>query len=271
MGTVFRYQNAQGGLVYSDRPPDPQQGERYAPQAETENQCYAGMFCGRKAPEKTDYQKSKEYIDATKKHIPKIQEYMDVLSYLRSHDEAGLRAAMKELQQKNPRAWIELQKSPLFKDMKEMSQFDNTVKAGTKAVANRVAGKADSPSDFMNAWYDRIKTNAQARGYVESKPNLSALAKSSSATRVAAGTAVSRVAGTVFQFGMEALNPEVASSTGVIALRYRLDTLAGIHPGWSGETLDMTDPKYAEILGHISTGDYRSAKNAMDAWVEKHR
>lgn len=270
MGTVYKYQNANGGLVYSDHPPDPHQGERYAPHEDTNNQCYAGMFCGQKPKEQTDYQKARGYVDAAKKHIPKIQEYVDVLSYLRSHDEAGFRAALRELQQKNPRAWIELQKSSLFKDVREAAHFENTIKAGTKAASNRVLGKPDGASDFMNAWYDRVKTNAQARGYLESKPNLSALAKSTSATRVATATAVSRVAGTVFQVEIEMLNPERAEDGGKIALRFRLDKLAGIYPGWSGEPIDIASPLYSEILNYIASGDYRSAKAAMDAWVKNH-
>lgn len=270
MATVYRYQNAQGGMVYSDRPPDPHQGERYAPHQETDNQCYAGMFCGQKPKEKTDYQQARGYMDAAKKHIPKMQEYVDVLSYLRSHDEAGFRAALQELQQKNPRAWMELQKSPLFRNVREAAQFDNSVKAGTKAVSNRILGKPDSVEDVMSAWFDRVKTNAQARGYMESKPNLTALAKSSSATRAAAGTAASRVLGPIVQLGTEMLNPEVAIDTGKIGLRFRLDKLAGIYPGWSGEKIDIASPLYGEILNDIATGDYVSAKAAMDAWVHSH-
>ena len=258
-------------MVYSDRPPDPQDGDRYLPHDDTNNQCYAGMFCGDKPKEQTDYQKAREYADAAKKHIPKIQEYLDVLSYLRSHDEAGFRSALRELQQKNPRAWMELQKSSLFRNVREAAQFDNTVKAGAKVVSNRVVGKSDSAADFMNAWYDRMKTNAQARGYVDSKPNLSALAKSSSATRVAAATAVSRVTGSIFQVEMEMLNPERAEDVSKIALRFRLDKLAGIYPGWSGEPIDIASSLYAEIQNNIASGDYRSAKAAMDTWVNNRR
>ena len=266
MATVYRYKNAQGGLVYSDQLPDPHKGERFEPSAETTNQCYAREFCGNKKEGKSDSDKAKTYISAARKHIPKLQEYAQVLNYLRSHDEAGFKTAMKELQQKNPRAWIELQKSPMFKNIPGTARVEDGIKAATK-----IGTKPQDLDNYMEAWYDNIKKTAQARGYVDSKPSLSAIANSTSTFRMAAGTAVSRVAGTGVQFGMEALNPETATSVGVTALRYRLDTLAGIHPGWSGKQMDITDPEYGEILGFLSTGDHRSAKRAMDAWEAAHR
>ena len=90
MATVYRYKNAQGGLVYSDQLPDPHKGERFEPSAETTNQCYAREFCGNKKEGKSDSDKAKTYISAARKHIPKLQEYAQVLNYLRSHDEACL-------------------------------------------------------------------------------------------------------------------------------------------------------------------------------------
>ncbi|QNP49094.1 hypothetical protein [Diaphorobacter aerolatus] len=266
MATLYKYQNASGGLVYSDRPPDPHAGERYAPQGETDNRCYARMFCGEKPRDKSDYQKAKEYTAAAQKHIPKLKEYVEMLDYLRSHDEAGFRAAMKELQQKNPRAWMELQKSPLFRNPKEISQFENSVKAGAKILT-----KPGDAQSYMDGWYERVKTNAQARGYVESKPELVPLAKSNASVRTAAGSAVSRVGGTILQFEMAALDPDTGRSVGVIALRFRLDTLAGFHPGWTGTPMDIAGDEYQEISGYLSSGDYSSAKAAMDSWVAKHR
>ena len=35
--------------------------------------------------------------------------------------------------------------------------------------------------------------------------------------------------------------------------------------------MNIADPEYAEILGFINTGDYRSAKRAMDTWEASHR
>ena len=266
MATVYRYKNAQGGLVYSDQLPDPHKGERFEPSAETTNQCYAREFCGNKKEGKSDSDKAKTYISAARKHIPKLQEYAQVLNYLRSHDEAGFKTAMKELQQKNPRAWIELQKSPMFKNIAGTAHVEDGIKAATK-----IGTKPKDLENYKEAWYDRIKKTAQARGYVDSKPSLSAIANSTSSVRVAAGTAVSRVGGTVLQFALEALKPETGTSGGAFALRFRLDTFAGHHPGWSGKQMNIADPEYAEILGFINTGDYRSAKRAMDTWEASHR
>ena len=283
MGTIFKYQNSNGGLVFSDTPPDPHKGERYSSHEETSNQCYANMFCGNQEvkKEKTDHEKAKEYIAATQKHIPKIKEYLEVLSYLKNHDEAAFKAALNELQAKNPKAWISLQKSPLFKDLQEIKQFENNAKAGAKVLSNQAAGKATSSADFMDAWYARIKTNAQSRGYVEGKPNLSSLAASRLAPMASAGVAFGRVAGVPMQIATEALNPQNAGAFGQKRLFDRLDKLAqkefvwdkvhGNKQEWTGKQLSEDSQEYETIRHLIVSGQYIAAQKMMDDWVRDNK
>lgn len=248
--------------MYSDRPPDSRKDERYAPHVDTENRCYAGMYCGekpQKPKEKTDYERAKEIISAARTHIPKIPEYIDALAYIRSHNEAEFQAALKELQQKNPKAWIELQKSPLFSELKESRQFNNTVNTVAKTVSNPDKVLSNS-AEYLER---RAITNAQQRGYAP-KPNPSAASKFMATS--AAGTAISRVGGTVLQAEMMLLDAEnVGKPMAVIQLKSRLKILETHH-------MLMNDtPEYQEIYMFIALGDYISAKNAMDDWVQKHK
>ena len=283
MSTIFKYTDSSGRIIISDTPPDPHKGQRFAPSDLTSNQCYASMFCGNPEvkKEKTDHEKAKEYIAATQKHIPKIKEYLEVLSYLKSHDESAYKAFMNELETKNPKAWILFQKSPQLKSLQEIKQFDNNAKAGAKVISSQVTGKALSNDDFLEAWYARIKTNAQSRGYVEGKPNLSSLAASRLAPMTSAGVAFGRVAGVPLQIATEALNPQNADMFGRKRLLDRLDKLSqkefvwdkvhGNKQEWTGKQLSEDSQEYLTIRQLIAIDQYQEKKKMTDDWVRDNK
>mgnify|MGYP003599659488 CR=1 FL=1 len=281
--TTYKYTDSNGRVIYSDSPPDPHKGQRFAPSDLSSNQCYTNMFCGN--PEvkkkKTDYEKAKEYIADAQKHIPKIKEYLEVLSYLKSHDEAAYKVFMNELETKNPKAWILFQRSPQLKSLQEIKQFDNNAKAGAKVISSQVTGKALSNDDFLDAWYARVKTNAQSRGYVEGKPNLSSLAASRLAPMTSAGVAVGRVAGVPLQIGTWALDPQNAVMGGEYMLRRQLEKLAkreyvwdqvhGNKQEWTGKQLADTSEEYLTIKHLIDSGQYIAARKMMDDWMRDNK
>lgn len=283
MGTLFKYTDTNGRIIISDTPPDPHKGQRFAPHDSTSNQCYANMFCGNPEvkKEKTDHEKAKEYIAATQKHVPKIKEYLEVLSYLKSHDEVAYKNFMNELEKKNPKAWILFQKSPQLRNLQEIKQFDNNAKAGAKVISSQVTGKALSSDDFLDAWYARVKTNAQSRGYVEGKPNLSKLAASRLAPMTSAGVAFGRVAGVPLQIATEAMDPQNAGAYGKKRLYDRLDKLAkkefiwdkvhGNKQEWTGKQLGDDTQEYETIKHLIDTDQYIAAIKMMDDWVRDNK
>jgi len=213
----------------------------------------------------SDYQKAKDDIGVARTHIPNIQKYADGLANIRARNEGKFRAALKELQQKNPVAWIKLQEYPLFRAPNESSQFNNTVKVVTKTVAK----PGDIVSNSVEYGLNRAATNAQETGLIP-KPNPSTVSKVM--TTNAAATAVSRAGGVFLQVGLEALNPEDAPTRARGMLLWRLRQLEGREGSdWMGTPLMNDTDEYLMIHQNIVSGDPKVAIKMMDDWVEKHK
>jgi len=264
MAPIYHYQDAQGRDIYGDTPPNQNNGDRWpATPANRTNQDYARRFIidqpPRESKAESDYKFAKEVIAAVRKYIPNAEKYIDALNYLRSHDEAAFQAALRELRQKNPRAWIELQKSPLFRE--KVPQGYNNLRAFVRTVSDGAQGKSIFPS-VMDSVVEHVVTEAKKRGYVQ---EITAAVKQG----VGASTAVVGVASIFFQIEMDLLRAENAELAGQNVLLDLLGRIKTPPPGWSGKLLMEDMPEHEEIRLLIYQGKYIDAREKMIEWVKE--
>jgi len=130
---IYKHTDAAGKVTYSDRPvTEPGTAEVLRSDGT------------RKEKPREDDDKAKQFsearslIKAAQKHGGKINDYIQELDYLRTHNPVKLDAALKELRESDPKLWLELQKHPQFRPLVESLSFNKNstryLEAGVEAV-----------------------------------------------------------------------------------------------------------------------------------------
>lgn len=280
MTGIYKQVLSDGRIVYTDSPRGQGSIQAIKPGQSAE-------------PEKTQAQRDHEVAAAAIKKapsiIPTVEQYLAYVDYLRHHSPARLDRVMRELKVVDPQTWLKLQKHPQFKSL------HNTVtglKAGEKHLTAAIGFASGDFSGAGKGWLERSLKDLMKRdrfgpfaelaekAAATTKPTNPAMAAdlaynakagaaadaglkaSKAAMRSGGATVVSRVGGTFLGFFTEALKPENASNTAVLAYVYRRNELIK-----RGVLLDEDQWKTQELL---SQGKYPELKAYMDDAVQRY-
>ena len=252
MGGIFRTVDKDGKVTFTDRP---------AGQAGASVQSWKPGDAGAaKSRAEADYDTARQDIALARKHVPNLVQYLDYLDYLRHHSPIRFDRLMQQLQHDDPQVWLKLQKYPQFQPLgrslgmakagevrlalaagvatgnyggsiakwaestlKDLMKRDGYyadvlgAKATTLPQPPRRTYSASRLGQYMAAEVPRQEAAATAVG--------KELQKGREALRSGAATAFSRVGGSILDVEIAALDPDTASSVGVIMFRRRIDAM----------------------------------------------
>jgi len=282
MGGIYRIVRPDGSIEYSDQPSGPGEVDSLGRKAaEPEEKPY-------------DHDETKAMVSEARKRIPKMQDYLNYLEYLRNHRPFQLDRVLQELQAEDPKTWLKLQKDPMFRPLRntqlgvkagekhlgsviEMIRgnytgstekwLENSVKAMMKRdrwgpYASASLGAAAStlpppkPPTYSNSPLGQYLKVEDARAATASKAVAKDLQAMKSTFRAARATSFTRLAGPVVDVGMAALDPEKATAIGIVALRLRAQKL------YERGIIDVE--QWAESQNLLSQGRYVEMKKMMD-------
>lgn len=287
MGGVFRIVDKDGQVTFSDRPAG---GDGASVQPWKPGDAGKGRSEAAPAKAQADYDTARQDIALARKHIPNLAQYLEYLDYLRHHSPLRFDRLMKELQHDDPQVWLKLQKYPQFQPL---SRALGMARAGESRLALATGIATGNYGGSMAKWAEstlkdlmkrdgyyadvlgakastlpqppkRVYSASRLGQYMAAEvPRQEAAAtaaakdlqKAREGMRTGAATAFSRVGGTILDVEIAALDPERASSVGVILLRRRIDAMVG-----SG-ALSSDDEQPRQLL---SQGKYVELKKYLD-------
>jgi len=288
MGGIFRTVDKDGNVTFTDRPTGPA-GANAQPWKPGDS----GKSDPKGAPKtaaQADYDTAKQDIALARKHIPNLVQYLEYLDYLRHHSPIRFDRLMQQLQHDDPQVWLKLQKYPQFQPL---SRALGMAKAGENRLALAAGIAVGNYGGSIDKWAEstlkdlmkrdgyyadvlgakattlaqpprRVYSASRLGQYLASEvPRQEAAAtaaakdlqKGREMLRAGAASAFSRVGGTILDVEIAALDPDKASSLGIIMLRKRIDAMVGTG------ALAADDEQPQQLL---SQGKYIELKKYLD-------
>ena len=94
-----------------------------------------------------DHKQVKDIIKEVQKRVPKLNDYLEYLDYLRNHRPHQLDRVLHELRKEDPQTWLKLQKYPQFKPLRETAlgfkAAEKNLGAGIGLVRGSITGSAE--------------------------------------------------------------------------------------------------------------------------------
>ncbi|GLS05839.1 hypothetical protein GCM10007860_29980 [Chitiniphilus shinanonensis] len=155
MASLYKITDAYGNVEYSDRPPLDPRGRKV-------ESVQPGRGMDRDA--RADYQQAQTLIGEAKKRIPKLNDYLNYLEYLRRNRPTHMAAVMAELKRQDPQTWLLLQRYPQFRLLSEsmigMKAGSKNLEAAAGGLAGLFTGKF---SGTLEKWLETSVKDAMKR------------------------------------------------------------------------------------------------------------
>ncbi|RIX47543.1 MAG: DUF4124 domain-containing protein [Rhodocyclales bacterium GT-UBC] len=250
MADLYRIVRPDGRIEYTDHP------------GVVENLTNGGFKRDEQKRVPLDHNAITSAIKEIQKRIPKLNDYLDYIDYLRHNKPRAFDAVMKELERSDIKTYIALQKHPQFRPLgqtlvglkagekslalgaglatggftgskekwlestvKDMMKRDNWGPYAKVLGARASTLPAPPAPIYSNSRLGQYLKTDDARAAATSKEAATALEKARAGVRAARGMAAPRVLGPIVDLGLGALDPENASTSGKIALKLKAQKL----------------------------------------------
>jgi hypothetical protein len=288
---VYRIVHEDGSVEYTDVPtstPDlrPAPGQQDRPAKQTTEEQH------RKA-----YERAKTLMKEAQKRIPKVQDYLEYIAYLRTNSPARFDYVMRELKKGDFDTWLKLQKYPRFRPLGDtvlgvkagermiglglgsatgsfMGSFEKFAETTLKSMMARDGWNPDvlgAKSTTLPTPPAPVYSGSKLGNWLKqeeatlvraAKAAASELEGSSAALRAAKGTAISRAGGPVLDTLTGFLDPNIAQATGVTQLSERARKL------YERGVLDVE--QWDEVTTLLGQSKYDEARKFMDDATHKY-
>ncbi len=285
---VFRAVDAQGRVIYGDAPP---------PGARSYTVIHGNGKREEVSPDNNQDQ-VRSAIKEAQRRIPKLNDYLEYLDYLRHRNPMRFERVLTELQREDPQTWLKLQQYPQFRSLKQTAlgprSASKHIEAGIGLATGKWNGSVEkwletTVKDMMKR--DRFGPYAPVLGskastlptppapsYSNSRlgqrlkiddaaaaRNASAAAKeleaSRAAVRASRATAITRAGGPLLDLGIGALDPNTFSGISAIeGLRLKRTLVAkGI----------LTPEEGDDLPGMMARGEFDRVRAMIEAGAER--
>lgn len=285
-GPVYRVVRPDGSVEFTDAP----QG------AGTIEAVRPGQQARTRSDEQNrqDYDQARKLIKEAQKRIPKINDYLDYLSYLRSNSPRKLDLVLQELQKTDPKAWLALQKYPQFRPLRDtlvgVKAGERSLTAGLGLATGSFGGSAEkwlesSVKDLMKRdrwgpYADVLGAKASAlpapkaptysnsrlgqylkvedaRQAAAAKQSAKELESARAGVRTARATAATRALNPLLDLAMAALDPDVFKGSSSFLLEVKLKR------AYASGLLD--EEQFSTVHNLMSEGKYAELAEFMKA------
>lgn len=282
MGGLYRVDRPDGSVEFTDAPSGAGRIDALSPE-------------GRARPEREsrsyDHKQVKDLIKEVQKRVPKINDYLEYVDYLRSHSPIRFDRVMGDLRRTDPETWLKLQKHPQFRPLREsalgLKAAEKHLSAGIGFATGNVTGSAEkwletTVKDMMKR--DRFGPYAEVLGskastlpaavptfsrsrlgqYMQiedarlakaAKDVAKELEVSRAAIRGGFATAISRPAGVLLDIGLAALDPDMHGSVTNIVVETKL------RKAWAAGVLN--DEQYETAHNLMSQGKFKDMQDYL--------
>ncbi|MEO3711530.1 DUF4124 domain-containing protein [Roseateles flavus] len=289
-GPVYRVVRPDGRVEFTDTP----QG------AGTVEAVRPGQQARTRSDEqnKQDYDEAKKLIKEAQKRIPKINDYLDYLSYLRSNSPRKLDLVLQELQKSDPKAWLALQKYPQFRPLRDtlvgVKAGERSLTAGLGLATGSFGGSAEKwlessvkemmKRDRWGPYADVLGAKAStlpapkaptysnsrlgqylkvedARQAAAAKQSAKELESARAGIRTARATAATRVLNPLLDLGIGALDPDVFRG---------ISAIEGMRLGKKLVDKGILEPEEAlELRSLMAQGKFDEARALIDQGIKR--
>lgn len=289
-GPVYRVVRPDGSVEFTDTP----QG------AGTIEAVRPGQQARTRSDEqnKQDYDEAKKLIKEAQKRIPKINDYLDYLSYLRSNSPRKLDLVLQELQKSDPKAWLALQKYPQFRPLRDtligVKAGERSLTAGLGLATGSFGGSAEKwlessvkemmKRDRWGPYADVLGAKAStlpapkaptysnsrlgqylkvedARQAAAAKQSAKELESARAGIRTARATAATRVLNPLLDLGIGALDPDVFRG---------ISAIEGMRLGKKLVDKGILEPEEAlELRSLMAQGKFDEARALIDQGIKR--
>jgi len=193
-----------------------------------------------------DHKQVKDIIKEVQKRVPKLNDYLEYLDYLRNYRPLQLDRVLNELRNEDPQTWLKLQKYPQFRPLREtalgIKAAEKNIGAGIGLATGSITGSAEkwletsvkdmmkrdrfgpyapvlgskastlpapNPPTYSNSRLGQYLKVEDARSIEAAKETAKAGEASRAALRTAKATAVTRALNPLLDLGIGALDPDV--------------------------------------------------------------
>lgn len=137
MGGIYRIIRPDGSVEFTDVPSGPGRIDTGSRSASDERAH--------------DHKQVKDLIKEAQKRIPKINDYLNYLEYLRHHRPLQFDRVMRELQRDDPQTWLKLQKYPQFRPLHQTALG---LKAAEKHIGAGIGLSTGSMTGSVEKWLE---------------------------------------------------------------------------------------------------------------------
>ncbi|MDR0777365.1 MAG: hypothetical protein LBE81_12120 [Azonexus sp.] len=128
---VYRITRPDGSIEYSDVPSGPGRIEPV----------------GSDGKRSHDHKQVKDIIKEVQKRVPKLNDYLEYLEYLRNHRPYQLDRVLNGLRKEDPQTWLKLQKFPQFRPLREtafgLKAVEKNIGVGIGMATGRITGSVE--------------------------------------------------------------------------------------------------------------------------------
>jgi len=279
---TYRYKDASGQTIYSDRPPA-------ASEASSSVEVFRGGKFVSHAPAqaRNAHAEAKGYINDARNHIPKALVYVEYIEYLMKMYPGRYQAFVQEIKKSDPKSYANLKMAGLFQPLKPHQRLSNLMDAGVVMVGDLFAGRsgyAGAVTLAEKTLVDYMKKDgalppdvlgSKASTLPRTVPNYSSsklgqwsrqqdaqMAQAAKATLGgkpllnAGARAATRVTGPVLDAMIGALDPQVMQGITAIHFEKYLRDLSA-----KGIEIDL-DARLI-LRGHMARGEWEAARNIV--------
>lgn len=275
---VYRITRPDGSIEYSDVPSGP---GRVEPVGSDGSRPY-------------DHKQVKDIIKEVQKRVPKLNDYLEYLDYLRNHRPYQLDRVLNELRKEDPQTWLKLQKYPQFRPLREtalgLKAAEKNIGAGIGLATGRLTGSVEKwlettvkdmmKRDRYGPYADVLGSKAStlpapksptysnsrlgqhlkaedARSIEAAKQSTKAGDAARAAVRSAKATAVTRTLNPLLDLGIGALDPEVHRGTTNFLVEVKLKK------AWTAGILD--DEQYQTAHNLMAQGKFAEMQEYLSS------
>lgn len=105
-----------------------------------------------------DHKQVKDIIKEVQKRVPKLNDYLEYLTYLRNHRPYQLDRVLHELRKEDPQTWLKLQKYPQFKPLNQtalgLKATEKHLGPGIAVIAAQVTGSYGGVTGSVEKWLE---------------------------------------------------------------------------------------------------------------------
>lgn len=139
---VYRITRPDGSIEYSDVPGG---AGRIGPVGSNDKRSY-------------DHKQIKDIIKEVQKRVPKLNDYLEYLAYLRNHRPYQLDRVLNELREADPQTWLKLQKHPQFRPLIQtalgLNATEKHLGPGIAVIAAQVSGRYGGITGSVEKWLE---------------------------------------------------------------------------------------------------------------------